>query len=166
MERSTIFNGKIHYKWSFSIATLNYQRVFEFVGSKEVLNVWAPTIPNRINRTILSVARGNPQPGADWQSHATRLGGWQEQMDKDVQKICLIWSRIYKKCRTLVIIILIVHKCTVVFMSVCCLTFVRSHNVVSQCGITYCSSFHQVWIIGFFGTWELWSKILQHDWIQ
>jgi hypothetical protein len=27
MERSTIFNGKIHYKWSFSIATLNYQRV-------------------------------------------------------------------------------------------------------------------------------------------
>ena len=22
-----IFNGKIHYKWSFSIATLNYQRV-------------------------------------------------------------------------------------------------------------------------------------------
>jgi hypothetical protein len=23
----TIFNGKIHYKWSFSIATLNYQRV-------------------------------------------------------------------------------------------------------------------------------------------
>jgi hypothetical protein len=28
MERSTIFYGKIHYKWSFSIATLNYQRVF------------------------------------------------------------------------------------------------------------------------------------------
>ena len=27
MERSTIFNGKIHYKWSFSIAMLNYQRV-------------------------------------------------------------------------------------------------------------------------------------------
>ena len=27
MERSTIFNGKIHYKWPFSIATLNYQRV-------------------------------------------------------------------------------------------------------------------------------------------
>ena len=24
----TIFNGKIHYKWSFSIAMLNYQRVF------------------------------------------------------------------------------------------------------------------------------------------
>jgi hypothetical protein len=23
----TIFNGKIHYKWSFSIAMLNYQRV-------------------------------------------------------------------------------------------------------------------------------------------
>ena len=27
MERSTIFNGKIHYKWPFSIAMLNYQRV-------------------------------------------------------------------------------------------------------------------------------------------
>jgi hypothetical protein len=27
MERSTIFNGKTHYKWQFSIAMLNYQRV-------------------------------------------------------------------------------------------------------------------------------------------
>jgi len=27
MERSTIFNGKIHYKWPCSIAMLNYQRV-------------------------------------------------------------------------------------------------------------------------------------------
>ena len=27
MERSTIFNGKIHYKWQFSIAMLVYQRV-------------------------------------------------------------------------------------------------------------------------------------------
>ena len=27
IERSTIFNGKIHYKWSFSITMLNYQRV-------------------------------------------------------------------------------------------------------------------------------------------
>ena len=27
MERSTIFNGKINYKWPCSIATLNYQRV-------------------------------------------------------------------------------------------------------------------------------------------
>jgi len=26
-ERSTVVNGKIHYKWSFSIAMLNYQRV-------------------------------------------------------------------------------------------------------------------------------------------
>ena len=30
MERSTIFNGKIHYKWPFSIAMLNYQRVTSF----------------------------------------------------------------------------------------------------------------------------------------
>ena len=28
----TIFNGKIHYKWSFSIAMLNYQRVLLFWG--------------------------------------------------------------------------------------------------------------------------------------
>ena len=28
MERSTIFHGKIHYKWWFSIARLNYQRVY------------------------------------------------------------------------------------------------------------------------------------------
>jgi hypothetical protein len=26
-----MFNGKIHYKWSFSIATLNYQRVVEMI---------------------------------------------------------------------------------------------------------------------------------------
>jgi hypothetical protein len=30
MERSTIFNGKIHYKSPFSIAMLNYQRVLFF----------------------------------------------------------------------------------------------------------------------------------------
>ena len=27
LQRSTIFNRKIHYKWPFSIALLNYQRV-------------------------------------------------------------------------------------------------------------------------------------------
>ena len=27
-----MFNGKIHYKWSFSIAMLNYQRVSSNVG--------------------------------------------------------------------------------------------------------------------------------------
>ena len=27
----TIFNGKIQYKWSFSIAMLNYQRVYGFI---------------------------------------------------------------------------------------------------------------------------------------
>ena len=27
LERSTMFNGKIHYKWSCSIAMLNYQMV-------------------------------------------------------------------------------------------------------------------------------------------
>ena len=29
MERSTILNGKTHYKWQFSIAMLNYQRVLD-----------------------------------------------------------------------------------------------------------------------------------------
>ena len=29
----TIFNGKIHYKWPFSIATLNYQRVYIYIYS-------------------------------------------------------------------------------------------------------------------------------------
>ena len=29
MERSTIFNGKIHYKWPFSIAILVHQRVIQ-----------------------------------------------------------------------------------------------------------------------------------------
>ena len=30
----TIFNGKIHYKWPFSIAMLNYQRVYCNTGIK------------------------------------------------------------------------------------------------------------------------------------
>ena len=32
MERSTIFYGKIHSKWQFSIAMLNYQRVNDMKG--------------------------------------------------------------------------------------------------------------------------------------
>ena len=31
MERSTIFYGQFNYKWSFSIAMLNYQRVYYIV---------------------------------------------------------------------------------------------------------------------------------------
>ena len=34
MERSTMFNGKIHYKWPFSIAMLVHQRVFIWVCLK------------------------------------------------------------------------------------------------------------------------------------
>ena len=34
LERSTIFNGKIHYKWPFSIAMLNYQRVIIWMWVK------------------------------------------------------------------------------------------------------------------------------------
>ena len=39
MERSTIFNGKTHYKWPFSIAMLNYQRVKTHV-SQSFINVY------------------------------------------------------------------------------------------------------------------------------
>ena len=31
MERSTIFHGKIHYKWQFSIAMLVHQRVYKYM---------------------------------------------------------------------------------------------------------------------------------------
>ena len=34
MERSTIFHGKIHYNWPFSIAMLNYQRVWWDAGHR------------------------------------------------------------------------------------------------------------------------------------
>jgi hypothetical protein len=36
----TIFNGKIHYKWSFSIATLNYQRVSNIAGTQVLDGSW------------------------------------------------------------------------------------------------------------------------------
>ena len=29
-----MFNGKTHYKWPFSIAMLNYQRVYAWMGKK------------------------------------------------------------------------------------------------------------------------------------
>jgi len=35
MERSTIFHGKIHYKWPFSIAMLNYQRVCRLMENNQ-----------------------------------------------------------------------------------------------------------------------------------
>jgi|OrbCmetagenome_4_1107370.scaffolds.fasta_scaffold153233_1 hypothetical protein len=34
------FNGKIHYKWSFSIAMLNYQRVLWFYFLKKWISKW------------------------------------------------------------------------------------------------------------------------------
>ena len=40
MERSTMFNGKIHYKWSFSIAMLNYQRVKTYAEQHRFLPLW------------------------------------------------------------------------------------------------------------------------------
>ena len=54
MERSTIFHGKIHYKWPFSIATLNYQRVtgMPFFAKKTqrpnfllIREKWVPKLP-------------------------------------------------------------------------------------------------------------------------
>jgi hypothetical protein len=52
MERSTIFHGKIHYKWPFSIVMLVYQRVpqlDESIGRPQ-LDEW-----------ILMVLMGIPQ---------------------------------------------------------------------------------------------------------
>ena len=40
------FNGKIHYKWPFSIAMLNYQRVYHVWDSK---NNEAKPIQNPVN---------------------------------------------------------------------------------------------------------------------
>ena len=34
MERSTIFNGKTHYKWQFSIALLNCRGIMDVVKNK------------------------------------------------------------------------------------------------------------------------------------
>jgi hypothetical protein len=38
MERSTIFHGKIHYKWQFSIALLNYQRVAFLIPNSRLVD--------------------------------------------------------------------------------------------------------------------------------
>ena len=38
MERSTIINGKIHYKWPFSIAMLVYQRIVPSLPGTEALD--------------------------------------------------------------------------------------------------------------------------------
>jgi len=49
MERSTIFDGKIHYKWPFSIAMLVYQRVMIFQEGalyntqKLECKIWSPS---------------------------------------------------------------------------------------------------------------------------
>jgi len=40
MERSTIFNGKIHYKWPFSIAMLVYQRVSTNIFASTTFTRW------------------------------------------------------------------------------------------------------------------------------
>ena len=45
MERSTIFNGKIHYKWPFSIAMLVHQRVLSLDSiecSEPILEIQGP----------------------------------------------------------------------------------------------------------------------------
>jgi hypothetical protein len=42
-----MINGNIHYKWSFSIAMLNYQRV-------PFITVWGPPVINVINTIVIS----------------------------------------------------------------------------------------------------------------
>ena len=44
-----MFNGKIHYKWSFSIAMLNYQRVYIYIYTdtwSDGEHILDPTIPD------------------------------------------------------------------------------------------------------------------------
>jgi len=71
----TIFHGKIHYKWAFSIAMLNYQRVSVlFVPTWRM--IWAPTLQQRAPGTAGSVegVRGKGLGLAEtW--HDRRAGG-------------------------------------------------------------------------------------------
>ena len=50
MERSAIFHGKIHYKWQFSIAMLNYQRVEDF--SIAMFEYWRVLSFSQILKTL------------------------------------------------------------------------------------------------------------------
>ena len=73
-----MFNGKIHYKWPFSIAMLNYQRVDDVYSSYDKMQHWASKIssapaPNKIfrllNRTISvrQVCQGGLWKMTGWQ---------------------------------------------------------------------------------------------------
>jgi hypothetical protein len=44
MEKITMFNGKIHYTWPFSIAIFVYQRVLDFHKVLVFVNGLDPTI--------------------------------------------------------------------------------------------------------------------------
>ena len=67
MERSTIFNGKIHYKTQFSIAMLNYQRVCGFFsrmrskGSRFTLGVWGLRVCSLDVAFASATVRNRPQ---------------------------------------------------------------------------------------------------------
>ena len=62
MERSTIFHGKIHYKWWFSIARLNYQRVY--------LNQWR--FPSKWS-TFLKCFENGQKIGIPWLKSTNQL---------------------------------------------------------------------------------------------
>ena len=51
MERSTIFYGKIHYKWPFLIAMLAYQRVHWYPGWYQ----WYPSNTSEVHWQLISV---------------------------------------------------------------------------------------------------------------
>ena len=61
MERSTIFHGKIHYKWWFAIAMLNYQRVpyFQHLPAEGDLRVGASAARPSAARGRLGIDPGD-----------------------------------------------------------------------------------------------------------
>ena len=51
------FNGKIHYKWPFSIATLNYQRVLDVVICHDLSHCTHQRSSSRLRLDLLSISK-------------------------------------------------------------------------------------------------------------
>ena len=76
MERSTIFNGKIHYKWPFSITMLNYQRVNlkqTFLCFSVVRHGWISTEELCGSNSLIHDMRHDmPLPSDAWSVHGSQ----------------------------------------------------------------------------------------------
>jgi|OrbCmetagenome_4_1107370.scaffolds.fasta_scaffold404382_1 hypothetical protein len=100
-----MINGKIHYKWSFSIAMLNYQRVILFIWGAiwVVFHGWIPPLPldlavalwifgqRRAERTgggAKRRLRGHPKKGSKMPtvSTAAAMGGVETWRRKNHEK--------------------------------------------------------------------------------